>query len=165
MSDDYFVHPNRFPKNAAGAFYSTGHQCRANSDSNAQQVWCGDCLACEAPEFEAPELLAPLKNENIDTYFVRQPATPDETTHAIAAAKVCCVAAIRYGGRDREIIGRLNNNPELCDYVVNENSELVLTVAADGELLPFAQAIVDRRSAEYLSNREGKPPLSDESLQ
>lgn len=157
MSSDYFVHPNRFPKNAVGAFYSTGHQCRDSSDPNSQMVWCGDCLACEAPESAAPELLAALKEENIDTYFVRQPATPDETSHAISAAKFCCVAAIRYGGQDRKIIRRLDNDPQLCDYVIDANNALVLTVAADGELLPFAQAIVDRNRAKCKSNGAGKP--------
>jgi hypothetical protein len=50
--------PLWFEKNAPGAFYSTG-----------------GCTACGAPEAEAPTLLAPLTDDNLDTYFVRQPET------------------------------------------------------------------------------------------
>jgi hypothetical protein len=91
----------RFPKNAPGAFYTTGA-----------------CLACAAPETEAPDLLAPLNDENYDTYFVRQPSTPDEIERACRAIEVCCVAALRYGGEDPAIVRRLGNRPEYCDRVL-----------------------------------------------
>ena len=51
-------HPKRCPLNAPGPFYTMG-----------------ECLACEAPEAEAPDLLAPLTGGNYTTYFVRQPET------------------------------------------------------------------------------------------
>jgi len=51
-----YDHPKRCALNVSGPFYTTG-----------------ECLACEAPEFEAPNLLAPLTNGNNTTYFVRQP--------------------------------------------------------------------------------------------
>jgi hypothetical protein len=91
----------RFHKNAPGDFYTTG-----------------DCLACEAPESEAPELLAPLVNENYDTYFVRQPQTPSEVEKACRTLEVCCVAALRYGGTDTAIIRRLGNDPLYCDHLL-----------------------------------------------
>jgi hypothetical protein len=50
----------RFPKNVPGSFYTTG-----------------ECLACTLPEKEAPDLLVPLDEANSDTYFVRQPQTPE----------------------------------------------------------------------------------------
>ena len=58
------------------------------------------------------------------------------------AARVCCTSALRYGGRDRNIIAQLNNDPEYCDYI-DINGQLRLTIGDDGELLPFAKRIVD----------------------
>jgi len=86
----------RLEKNAPGPFYTNG-----------------DCLACEAPD-----LLAPLGDDNLDTYFVRQPATPEEVERACRALEVCCVAALRYGGADPEIIRRLGNDPLYCDHLL-----------------------------------------------
>ena len=108
--EDWFVHPKRFPKNADGPFYTTGGQ-------DKDGVWCGDCLSCELPEDEAPDLLAPLREGNTDTYFVRQPEAPDEVERACWALKVCCTDALRYGGKDPEIIKALP--PFLCDYRVS----------------------------------------------
>lgn len=76
--------PRRFERNVPGPFYTTG-----------------DCLACAAPEYEAPDLLAPLEGGNHDTYFVRQPETPEEVEKACRALEVCCVAALRYEGPTR----------------------------------------------------------------
>lgn len=92
---------HRFRKNVPGPFYTTG-----------------DCLACDAPEHEAPDLLAPLSYCNSDTYFVRQPSTPDEVERACRALEVCCVAALRYGGTDPNIIRRLGNDPDYCDRLL-----------------------------------------------
>ena len=94
------LHP-RLEKNAPGDWYTTG-----------------ECMACGAPEAEAPELLSALRDEDLETYFVRQPATPAEVEHACRAAEVCCVTALRYGGRDPAIILRLGNVGEYCDFVV-----------------------------------------------
>lgn len=95
--------PPRFEKNVPGDFYTTG-----------------DCLACDAPESEARDLLAPLEKENYDTYFVKQPETPEEVERACRALEVCCVAALRYGGKNPQIIRRLGNNPEYCDHLLPE---------------------------------------------
>ena len=149
MNTAHFIHPNRLPLNADGPFYTTGYQCSETSEPNSPLVWCGECLACEAPEAEAPELLAPLTNENINTYFVRQPSTPDEIEHACMSLRVCCVAALRYGGKDRCIIQQLNNDPVVCDYIQMPDGELRLTVGDDGQLLPFAQRITDQIRAKW----------------
>ena len=93
--------PHRFRKNVPGPFYTTGN-----------------CLACDAPEHEAPDLLAPLTGDNYDTYFVRQPVTPDEVERACRALEVCCAAALRYGGTDPNIIRRLGNEPDYCDHLL-----------------------------------------------
>ncbi len=108
--------PTRFPKNAQGDFYTTGSQ-----DRNGE--WCGDCLACGLPENEAPDLLAKLNETNIDTYFIKQPVTSEEINRAIAATKVCCVDAVRYGGKDKDIISRIH--PSLCDYRISESGNVV----------------------------------------
>ena len=94
--------PQRFEKNVPGDFYTTG-----------------DCLACDGPEHEAPDLLAPLENENYDTYFIKQPETPEEIERACRAIEVCCIAALRYGGKNPGIIRRLGNNPEYCDFLLD----------------------------------------------
>ena len=99
----------RLPKNASGDFYTTGH-CDKNGD------WSGDCLYCNLPEAEAPLLLAELIGDNLDTYFVRQPNTDEEISQAIAATTVCCVDAVRYGGRDKAIIKRVH--PNVRDYKI-----------------------------------------------
>lgn len=113
-----FLHPRRFPKNAAGPFYTTG--------SESKEGWGDDCLECQAPEVEAPDLLAPHSEDNFDTYFVRQPQTKEEIKRACNAIGVCCVAALRYGGRDPEIIRALGNNPEHCDYILDAEGNLML---------------------------------------
>jgi len=148
METDYFQHPHRFPQNAVGAFYTTGYQTRETDAPDARMVWCANCLQCEAPEAEAPELLAPLSDENLDTYFVRQPESDAEVARACMAARVCCTAALRYGGKNRSIIQQLQNSPELCDYFIGDDDKLQLTVGADGALLPFAKRIVKREDAE-----------------
>lgn len=90
---------NRFSKNVPGPFYTTG-----------------ECMSCGTPEGEAPDLLAPLSDENSDTYFVKQPSTAEEVERACRAVEVCCVDAVRYGGDDPNIILRLGNNQGCCDH-------------------------------------------------
>ncbi len=108
MGDKYFEHPKRFPKNVPGPFYSTG-------DLDISGQWCGDCLFCGIPESEAPSLLAPLTDSNLDTYFIRQPVTDEEIDQACWAIKVCCVGALRYGGQNPKILERLQSSG-CCDY-------------------------------------------------
>lgn len=154
METDYFHHPRRFPKNAPGPFYTTGHECRRDDSPNSPLEWCGDCLWCGAPEAEAPSLFAPFDDTYTDTYFVRQPENDDELAAAVSSTAVCCVCAVRYGGRNRSIITRLHNDPEVCDYIVGDDGQLVLTVDDNGELLPFAQRIADKRRAEWERRRK-----------
>ena len=143
---DVFQHPRRFPLNAQGDFYTTGQSYTGNGSVSGM---IGDCLQCEAPEGEAPELLAPLVHDNLNTYFVRQPQNSEETEHACNAIRVCCVCALRYGGTDLSIIARLDNNPEHSDYVIGDTGSLVRVLGEDGELLPFSQHMRDRIRASY----------------
>jgi hypothetical protein len=99
--------PSRLEKNAPGDWYTTGA-----------------CMACGAPEDEAPDLLSPLTDDDLETYFGRQPTTPDEVARACRAAEACCVSAVRYGGQDPAIIRRLSNSGEYCDFVVGPDDNL-----------------------------------------
>ncbi|MDZ4818672.1 MAG: hypothetical protein SGJ20_06840 [Planctomycetota bacterium] len=151
----YFVHPHRFPKNVDGPFYTLGTLYPPSDDPILTPGWHGNCMACEAPEGEAPDLLAPLTNGgNVDTYFVRQPETPDEVNRAVRAAKICCTSALRYGGQDREIIKALGNNPEFCDYVYDQHGVLHLTIDSNGNPYPFAQEMFAKGRAFLLVRRQ-----------
>jgi hypothetical protein len=83
----------RFPLNAPGDFF----------------VEDGMCIACEAPEHEAPDLMA--HSEGADSvyhcYFRRQPETPEELEHAIRAVCVSCCDAVQYGGSDPKVFARM----------------------------------------------------------
>ena len=93
--------PERTPLNAEGDFY----------------IEKDTCLTCLAPEHEAPELMG--LDEATGCYFRRQPQTPEELEHAIEAVCVSCVAAVRYGGSDPEILERLRAKGEQaqCDVL------------------------------------------------
>jgi hypothetical protein len=78
------------PLNAPGDFY----------------VENGYCIACHAPEHEAPDLMSSDAAEHC--YFNRQPKTPDELQRAIMAVAVGCRGAVRYGGQDQHIIKQLS---------------------------------------------------------
>ena len=82
----------RTPKNAPGPFYVAKDQC----------------ITCMAPEAEAPDLMA-FDEEVTSCYFHRQPQSPNETYRAIRAMWVSCCGALRYGGRDAEVLTRLVN--------------------------------------------------------
>lgn len=92
-------HPERDKRNVDGDFYTIE----------------GGCLACMLPEGEAPTLLNDDKDE-CDIFFVKQPQTKEEVEQACSAIDVCCTEALRYGGKNKEIIKRLGNNPAYCDY-------------------------------------------------
>lgn len=92
---------DRFYKNIAGDFYTTG-----------------ECLSCDLPEREAPSCLAQHDVNNGDTYFIKQPETPEEVESICWAAYVCCNDAIRYGGTDPSIIRQMGNRPDYCDHLL-----------------------------------------------
>jgi len=110
---EVYLHPKRCPLNVPGPFYTMG-----------------DCMACEAPETEAPELLAPLIGGNTTTYFVKQPNTPEEVENACCAIQVCCVNDLRYGGTDPAIIQRLNNSSSTSDFII-QNGHVILSKDAE----------------------------------
>ena len=68
------------------------------------------------------------------------------------ALRVCCTSALRYGGRDKDIIAQLQNNPEFCDYIVLADGSLKRTLDSAGHLLPFAQEIVDENNRKLLED-------------
>jgi len=90
---------------------------------------CGDCLACGLPECEAPDLLAPLDEDNRTTYFVKQPETAEEIERACRAILVCCINDLRYGGQDRNIIERLGNDPRRSDFIIRDGEVVRATTS------------------------------------
>jgi hypothetical protein len=86
MSSKY----SRFPLNVAGDFY----------------VANGWCMACEAPEHEAPDLMAHEPGSR-HCYFRRQPETAAELAGAVMAVAVGCCGAVRYAGTNPSVIHQL----------------------------------------------------------
>jgi hypothetical protein len=87
--------PKAFRLNAPGDFY-TEDQC---------------CIACCAPEHEAPDLMA--HDDTGHCYFKQQPRTTEETARAVMAVYVGCCGAVRYRGTDPMIIAKLGK--DVCD--------------------------------------------------
>ena len=85
----------------------------------------GECLACGAPESVAPALFAPLTDSNFTTYFIQQPRTPADVALACRAARVCCTAAVRYGGREPAVLELLQDLPECTDHVLTKEGRVV----------------------------------------
>ncbi len=83
--------PERYIENSKGDFYV------------ANQV----CIACGAPEAEAPNLIEHSKLEFGHCYFKKQPQNEEELVSAISAMQVSCISGIRYGGKDKIILKRL----------------------------------------------------------
>lgn len=78
------------------------------------------CIACTAPEQEAPELMAhdSKAQAGYHGYFKKQPVTPEELQRAIMAVAVGCCGAVRYGGRDPNVLQRLTQmgSADACDH-------------------------------------------------
>jgi hypothetical protein len=97
------VQQRRYPLNAAGDFYVADRLC----------------IACTAPEHEAPELMAHDEaHDGYHCYFRRQPSTPEELRRAIRAVGVGCCGAVRYGGTDPEVLRLLAkaDAASACDH-------------------------------------------------
>jgi hypothetical protein len=94
----------RYPLNVAGDFYVENEMC----------------IFCEAPEHEAPDLMAhdSAAPAGYHCYFKRQPRTPAELERAILAVAVGCCSAVRYGGTDVAVLRRLAEVEavDACDY-------------------------------------------------
>jgi hypothetical protein len=131
-----YIHPNRTSKNIEGDFYTTG--CWLDGKEY------GDCLDCAMPEAEAPTLLANIYNEDTYTHFIKQPETHLEILQACSACEVCCVSALRYSGKNTEIIRLLGNNPEYCDYINIGNNQLVQSLDSKGEYNNFSKKYIKR---------------------
>ena len=104
--------PNRHPENSQGDFYVQN------------QV----CITCGAPEAEAPDLIEHSKLEYGHCYFKKQPRTKDEIGRAINAIAVSCIAGLRYGGKDEEILKRLYEigEAEQCDHKPVGNYKMIV---------------------------------------
>lgn len=76
------------------------------------------CLWCCLPHEEAPELMNDRSLEFEQCYFRRQPTNDAERDQAINAVCVSCIEALRYGGRDPDVIAKLKaeGHAHLCDH-------------------------------------------------
>lgn len=85
------------------------------------------CIACGAPQPEAPELIDHTKEDG-DCYFKKQPETEEELVKAIKAMWVSCINGLRYGGNDEAIIKRLYQVGlgDLCDVKPREHYKLLV---------------------------------------
>lgn len=104
--------PDRYPENIGG-FYVENESC----------------ITCGAPEMEAPDLIEHSKKDEFGhCYFKKQPETDDEIDQAIHAVWVSCVGALRYGGRNQEIIKRLYQIGlgDKCDQSPDENWPILI---------------------------------------
>jgi hypothetical protein len=106
-SEEFVEQHRRYPLNSPGDFY----------------VLDGMCIACTAPEHEAPDLMAHdcAPDRGYHCYFCRQPKTPEELSRAVMAVRVGCCGAVRYGGTDPAILRRLGElgAAEACDHRVS----------------------------------------------
>jgi hypothetical protein len=98
------ANPDAHPLNAPGDFYVINFTC----------------IACQAPEQEAPDLMSHQAGPNAwdyHCYFKRQPQTPEEIERSIMAVAVACCRTVRYGGDDPRIIERLSalRSLDACD--------------------------------------------------
>ena len=80
-----------------------------------------ECIVCGAPEHVAPEVIAMTQDADIHQnhcFFKKQPSTPEEIERAVTAMDASCVEALRYRGRDPEVLRRLEalGLSRLCDH-------------------------------------------------
>ncbi|HLY63404.1 MAG TPA: hypothetical protein VKV95_21905 [Terriglobia bacterium] len=101
-------------------------QFRRRHNQNADgpfYVVNGECISCGAPEMRAPNLMA--HDSRGHCFFIRQPATAEETNEAILSTWASCCGALRYGGENREALIRLAELglAEQCDFRLKDEPE------------------------------------------
>jgi hypothetical protein len=98
--------PPRVKQNTEGDFYVADQQC----------------LLCLVPLDAAPHLMSlfdsPDGPAGSTCYFSHQPTSETDVDAAIRAMTHSCCGALRYGGRDPDIIGKLKalGLATQCDY-------------------------------------------------
>jgi ferredoxin len=136
-------------QNAAGPFY----------------VVDGCCTACGVPETVAPELFA-YDSAN-RCYVKRQPATPEETEHALHVVRGQELGCVRYRGTDRFVLHRLAeaDASRYCDPPL-EGVESVLrntvTFSSTDEKIVSLDEFAEhmRRATPWSTIRTKKPSTS-----
>jgi hypothetical protein len=100
------IERERYPQNSEGDFY----------------VEKDLCMMCMMPEVQAPELMG-FDQEAWNCYFKKQPSTPEELGHAIAALAMSEIQGLRYAGEDPDVLRRLVDAgaSDCCDWLALEN--------------------------------------------
>jgi len=106
---EYFESPERATENIEGPFYT---------------VEIGVDCGCGLPESVAPLLLKTTDDRRYQTYFTKQPSSPEEIHQAIEAINICPIHEIRYGGKNPEIIKLVNSGQS--DYIINSLGQVVI---------------------------------------
>jgi hypothetical protein len=116
-----------YPRNAPGDFYVENDRC----------------MGCEAPYYEAPDLMAHYEEADYPhCYFKKQPETPEEVERAIMACYVSCVRAVRYGRRNPKILKKFQElgRVDSCDvFSPDEDKALPLILREKLERLRGAE--------------------------
>jgi hypothetical protein len=105
---NYYIHPDRAKENCDGPFYTVDIGC--------------DC-GCGLPEELAPSLVKNTGDCKWQTYFHKQPESPEELALAIKAVNLCPIHDIRYGGTDVKIIAKIKSGQS--DYEINKSGVAV----------------------------------------
>lgn len=116
---------NGHSKNAPGPFY----------------VVNDECIACQAPEQEAPDVMAHVDRNGAGyhCYFKRQPTTAEELEQAILSVVVSCCGAVRYAGSDPEVLRRISEWSECrdqCDALIVQKVEFLSPSQLRGRYAP-----------------------------
>lgn len=90
---------------------------------------CDECIICDYPTQVAPLLVKMYINsegEKSICYFARQPETPEEVDLAIKAIDSSCVLALRYRGKDSDILHKLSSLglSSNCDHLIQKRFAL-----------------------------------------
>lgn len=129
------IRRNRHPENEQGDFYVVNEEC----------------ILCGAPEVEGRGLIEHSKKDGYGScFFKKQPETEEEVEHAINAILVSCIGALRYGGKDENILRKMY---ELglsgqCDYVPNGAYRLTIcnrvSFYYEGAIANIAKAVAGK---------------------
>jgi hypothetical protein len=118
-------HPNSRRKDRSVKYFQHPHRAKQNCDGPFYSVSIGTDCGCGLPEEEAPNLVRMAsRDEGYQSYFYKQPLNETEIQQAIDVINICPIHDLRYGGKDPEIIEKVE--PGRSDYIVLNAGGVVL---------------------------------------
>jgi len=82
---------------------------------------CDHCHYCKLPQTVAPGL---IEFDRSSCYFIKQPETKEEIDIAINALSVCDCSAVKYRGKDKQIINKILSSPYIKSTCATEATAL-----------------------------------------